>query len=209
MRRREIITTGEYYHIFNRGVEKRSIFHQQSDYKRFLESMMYFNTQASIEMKSDEKIFPKPEDRLVDIVAYCLNKNHFHFLLKEIKEGGIATFMKKICTGYAMYFNSKNERSGVLFQGRFKSLHISSNDILLYVSAYVNCNSQIHGVEDAQDYPWCSFPEYLGENDNVEKCQKEIIMEQFKSVDEYKTFCLDRVVGMQDRKKFEKFSIEV
>jgi len=206
MRRRDAITIGEYYHIFNRGVEKRNIFHQQSDFKRFLESMMYFNTQTSIEMKSDEKNLPKPDDRLVDIVAYCLNKNHFHLILKEIKEGGITTFMKKVCTGYALYFNNKNERSGVLFQGRFRSVYLSSNDILLYVSAYVNCNSQIHGVENAEEYPWCSFPEYLGLE--KEKCQKNIIIDQFKNPEEYKTFCLEKVVGMQDRKRFEKFFTE-
>jgi len=206
MRRREIIAVGEYYHVFNRGVEKRSIFQSQSDYKRFLESMLYFNTQSPIEMKSDEKILPEQEDRLVDIVAYCLSKNHFHFLLKENKENGIATFMKKVCTGYALYFNNKNDRSGVLFQGRFKSVHMSSNDLLLYVSAYVNCNSQIHNIEEAEKYPWCSFPEYLGIGG--EKCQKSSVLDQFKDVGEYKTFCLEKVVGMQDKKRYEKFFVE-
>jgi putative transposase len=92
---------------------------------------------------------PDTEERLVDVVAYCINSNHFHLLLRENKENGIATFMKKICTGYAMYFNKKNERSGILFQGRFKSVHVDSNDLLLYVSAYINCNSEIHGIEKA------------------------------------------------------------
>jgi REP element-mobilizing transposase RayT len=206
MRRREIIAVGEYYHVFNRGVEKRNIFQSQSDYKRFLESLVYFNTRSPIEMKSDEKILPEQKDRLVDIVAYCLNKNHFHFLLKENKENGIATFMKKVCTGYALYFNNKNERSGVLFQGRFKSVHMSSNDLLLYVSAYVNCNSQIHNIEEAEKYRWCSFSEYLGIDD--EKCQKSSVLDQFKDMGEYKTFCLEKVVGMQDKKRYEKFFVE-
>ena len=206
MRRREIITTGEYYHIFNRGVEKRKIFYQKADYKRFVQSLEFFNTQSSIEMRSDEKLLPEPEERLVDVVAYCLNSNHFHLLLKENKENGIATFMKKVCTGYAMYFNKKNERSGVLFQGRFKSTHIDSNDLLLYVSAYVNCNSQIHSIENAETYPWCSFPEYLGSGE--EKCQKGIILDQFKNIKEYKTFCLEKVIGMKDKKKFDKYFFE-
>lgn len=207
MRRKEIITTGEYYHILNRGVEKRTIFHQKADYKRFAESLEFFNTESPIEMRSDGKLLPEPGERLVDIVAYCLNSNHFHLLLKENKENGIATFMKKVCTGYAMYFNKKNDRSGVLFQGRFKSVHINANDSLLYISAYVNCNSEIHSIEKAENYPWCSFPEYLGIG--KEKCQKDIIVDQFKSINEYKTFCLEKVVGMKDKKKFDKNSFEI
>jgi hypothetical protein len=135
------------------------------------------------------------------VVAYCLNPNHFHLILKENKENGIATFMKKICTGHAMYFNKKYERSGVLFQGRFKSVHASSNDLLLYLSAYVNCNSQIHSIADALEYPWCSFSEYMGKK-GIE-CQKDIIMSQFKNSEEYRTFCLEKVVGMKKRKDME------
>lgn len=206
MRRREVITTGEYYHIFNRGVERRVIFNQKVDYKRFIQSLEFFNTESSIEMRSNEKMLPMPEERLVDVVAYCLNSNHFHLLIKENKKNGIATFMKKVCTGYSMYFNKKNDRSGVLFQGRFKSVHIDSNDLLLYISAYVNCNSQIHGIKNAEIYPWCSFLEYIGKGD--EKCQKVIILDQFKNIKEYKTFCLEKVVGMRDKKKFDRDSFE-
>jgi len=209
MKRRESIAIGEYYHVFNRGVEKRNIFQQKLDFERFIESLIYFNTTSPIEMRVSEKDIPEKEEQLVDVVAYCLNKNHFHLLLKENQENGIATFMKKVCTGYAMYFNNRNERTGVLFQGRFKSVHLSSNDILLYVSAYVNCNSQVHGFELAEKYPWCSFPEYLGRDENTEgKCQKQSILDQFRSIEEYKTFCLEKVVGMQERKKFASYSLE-
>jgi len=206
MRRREKITIGEYYHIFNRGVEKRIIFRQKADYNRFIKSLEFFNTNSPIEMRSEEKISPKSDERLVDVVAYCINSNHFHLLLKENKENGIVTFMKKVCTGYAMYFNKKNDRSGVLFQGRFKSVHMDSNDLLLYISAYVNCNSQIHGIENAEIYPWCSFPEYLG--NSGEKCQKGVVSDQFKNIKEYKNFCLEKVVGMKDKKKFDRCFFE-
>lgn len=207
MRRREKIITGEYYHIFNRGVEKRTIFYQKRDYKRFIESLDFFNTECPTQMRSEEKSSPRDEERLVDVVAYCINSNHFHLLLKENKENGIATFMKKVCTGYAMYFNKKNDRSGILFQGRFKSVHLDSNDLLLYVSAYVNCNSQIHGIENAENYPWCSFSEYM-RSDGSLKCQKDIIIDQFKNTKEYKNFCLEKVIGMRNKKGFNEHSLE-
>ena len=209
MSMREKIITGEYHHIFNRGVEKRKIFNNKNDYFRFCNSMIFLNTENPSKMsfdKFDDNEYPSDNERLVDIIAFCLNSNHFHFILKENKEYGIATFMKKVCTSHAMYFNKKYERSGVLFQGRFKSVHIDSNDLLLYLSAYVNCNSQVHKIEDAEKYLWCSFPEYLGESGIG--CQKDVIFDQFESSNDYKIFCLEKVEGMINRKDNEKLYFE-
>ncbi|MDP1833891.1 MAG: transposase [Candidatus Moranbacteria bacterium] len=211
MKRREKLIVGEYYHVFNRGVERRNIFNKDIDFLRFLDSMIFFNTEkpgwAVKDLRqSGVEDRPLPEDRLVDIVAYCLNSNHFHFILRENKENGITTFMKKICTGHAMYFNKKYERSGVLLQGRFKSVHIDSNDLLLYLSAYVNCNSQIHTIENAEKYPWCSFPEYLGSAGIG--CQKNVVASQFENIEGYKKFCLEKVVGMKNRKDRGKLHLE-
>jgi putative transposase len=206
MQRREFFTIGEYYHIFNRGVEKRQIFKRNTDYTRLLRSLIFFNTENPIQMRDEDKVRPRPEERLVDVVSYCLNQNHFHLILRENKENGIAMFMKKIGTGYAMYFNKRYNRSGVLFQGRFKSVHINSNDLLLYMSAYVNCNSQIHGIEKAEKYPWCSFSEYMGKSGIG--CQKDEVLGQFKNAEDYSVFCMEKVVGMKERKEMSKFYLE-
>lgn len=201
MRRREKLAVGEVYHIFNRGVEKRDIFLEDRDYQRFIETLIFFNTEKPSWLIEDR---PRVEEELVEAIAYCLNPNHFHLLLREKKENGITDFMRKICTGYAMYFNQKYDHSGVLFQGRFKSVHIGSNEHLLYVSAYVNCNSQIHGIKNAIDYPWCSFSEYLGKEGMG--CQKQILLGQFKSPDDYRDFCLEKAAGMKKKKEDEKYA---
>lgn len=211
MLRRNAFAIGEYYHIFNRGVEKRKIFNQERDYARFIDSMIFFNTEKSSWVVNDlrEKGIdarPKSGEMLVDIIAFCLNPNHFHLLLKENKENGITSFMKKISTGYAMYFNKKYERSGVLFQGRFKSIHIKSNSHLLYASVYVNCNSRIHGIENAEKYPWCSLPEYLGKSGNI--CRNSSIVDQFKDREEYRIFCGENITAMKDKKEMEKIILE-
>ena len=74
------------------------------------------------------------------------------------------------------------------------------------MSAYVNCNGQIHAIEDVSKYPWCSFPEYLG-NAGI-GCQKDIITGQFKNLEEYKNFCLEKVVGMKEKKDMEQLHLE-
>ena len=186
---------GEIYHIFNRGVDKRKIFSNQKDLNRFFESMIAFNSVKPIgslfEQGFQKEKIKKP---LVDIIAYNLLPNHFHLILREIREGGISEFMKRLAGGYTWYFNNKNKRSGVLFQSTFKGKHIDSNEYLLHVSVYVNLNDKIPlGGETAKltaklgNLTKSSWGEYLGDN-NENVCKKDIILEQFKNIADYKEF---------------------
>jgi REP element-mobilizing transposase RayT len=200
--------TGEYYHIFNRGVEKRKIFGNEADYRKFKTSLKDFNSTDpawKIEWAKKKGEILKGES-MIEIVAYCLNPNHFHLLLKQVRNGGISEFMRKLGTGYTMYFNKKYDRSGVLFQGKFKSVRIKSNNHLLYLSAYVNCNSEIHGIAKAEKYKWCSFGEYLSKDKIL--CNKKIIINQFENFEEYKNFCKENASEIRERREFENLSLE-
>ncbi len=212
MRRKIEFAIGEHYHIRNRGVEKRTIFTKDKDFLRFLESIIYFNTEKPSWIVKDVResginAIPKPEERLVDVIAYCLNSNHFHLILKENKKNGIATFMKKISTGYAMYFNKKYNHSGVLFQGRFKAVHIGSNEQLLHASAYVNCNCEIHNFAKSENYQWTSFLEYI-KNIDESLCQKEVVLDQFKNKEEYRKYALNQIARMQEIKEIDGTNFE-
>lgn len=138
----------EYYHIYNRGVEKRLIFLDNPDYNRFLALLYVCNSKKQVLMRNtfpsgvSFKLFDgfSKGESLVDIVSYCLMPNHFHLVLRERVEGGISLFMKKLSTGYSMYFNKKYERSGGLFGGTFKSEHINNDSYFNYIFSYVNLN---------------------------------------------------------------------
>jgi len=127
--------------------------------------------------------------------------------LKQNIERGISNFMLKAGSGYSTYFNEKYKRSGSLFQGPFKSAHIGSNELLLYSSAYVNCNSEVHGIAKAENYKWCSFPDYIGKR-NGTLCAKEIILGQYKSSDDYKRTAIETAISIAERRRFGKFLIE-
>jgi len=137
----------EFYHLYNRGTEKRDIFMSSQDYERFL-ALMYFCNQSDgssrIQGKTlSELIRLKQENnngQLVDISSYCLMPNHFHILAREKQEGGISKFMQKIMTGYTMYFNKKHERTGALFQGKFKATHVNDDRYLSYLISYIHLN---------------------------------------------------------------------
>ena len=194
---------GEYYHIYNRGVDKRNIFSDKSDLKRFLQSMKEFNTKDPIGSLY-EKSFVKEKlggssSKLVQFIAYCLNPNHYHFILTPLVEKGIEKFMQRLGTGYTMYFNERNKRSGSLFQGKFKSKHINSNEYLLQASSYVNLNNYDKKGTIKKSLNASSWLEYIQSN-NVSFCEKSIVLGQFESKKEYEKFALESWENTCERK---------
>src|SRR3989344_2009952 len=121
---------GEFYHIYNRGTDKRNIFTSRADRDRFLALLYLANQDEPVDLKLQGSTLLEIVERsgmpLVEIAAYCLMPNHFHLLVRELEEGGISKFMQKLTTGYTMFFNKKYERSGSLFQGRFKATHVTN-----------------------------------------------------------------------------------
>lgn len=220
--RKVSLVKNEYYHIYNRGVDKRDVFLDEKDYVRFLTGMREFNCEAPIgslyleNLRKRKAIFrsstPKKgvelqEDKIVDIICYCLNPNHYHFILAQLVDRGIEKFMQKLGTSHTNYFNERYKRSGALFQGRFKSTHIDSNELLFYLSAYVNCNSEVHGIEEAENYKWCSFLDYIGKR-NGALCKKDIILDQLKGIEKYKIIAMEIAKDINKKREYEKFLME-
>lgn len=196
---------GEFYHIYNRGVDKRPIFLDQYDLDRFLQSMREFNSQNPIGSLFENSFRDKTQlgnrvAKLVDIVAYCLNPNHYHLILMQRLENGISEFMHRLGTGHTQSFNIKYKRSGVLFQGKFKALHIDSNEYLLYLSAYVNLNNKAHQIKNKMIKS--SWDEYIDGNNNM--CAKDIILKQFDTPSEYKNFAESSLQDILGHKKLYK-----
>jgi putative transposase len=202
---------GEYYHIFNRGVDKREIFLNWDDLNRFYQSMEEFNTLEPIG-SIYENSFRKDklgnlvskQEKLVDFVCYCLNPNHYHFILKQLVEKGIEKFMHRLGLGYVKYFNEKHKRSGVLFQCPYKAVHIDSNEYLLHLSVYVNLNNKVHKL--GNQVSKSSWKEYFS-NKNL-FCERETILGQFKNPEDYRKFAMNSLIGIRERKELEKLLIE-
>ncbi|MEA2098000.1 MAG: transposase, partial [Patescibacteria group bacterium] len=222
--RKNKFANNEYYHVYNRGVDKREIFCCEKDYLRFLVSMREFNDiettggfyRKYLRNKNEKdnlnrglasKLEAKPLFKLsffTKIICYCLNPNHYHFILKQLTENGIAKFMQKLGTSYTMYFNIKYDRSGSLFQGPFKSKHIDTNEYLLWLSGYVNGNAEIHKIAKAENYKWCSYQDYLNKR-NGTLCNKKIILDQFKNMEEYQKYVKMVIEESNKRKDLKKY----
>lgn len=205
----------EYYHIYNRGVDKREIFADRYDMERFFQSMAEFNVIEPIGsiyensfLKEKETKLGSSTSKLVDFVCYCINPNHYHFLLKQISENGIEKFMHRLGTGYTKYFNNKTKRTGSLFQGRFKSTHIDSNEYLLHLSAYINLNDKVHGLDklgSSTSKSKSSWKEYVSKkNFETKYCDFDIILGQFDNQIEYEKFALEALVNILEKKESDK-----
>ncbi|MFZ2167358.1 MAG: transposase [Minisyncoccia bacterium] len=208
MARNFTFAPGEFYHIYNRGTEKRNIFLSRSDRDRFLALLYLANQNDPADLKLQGSTLSEITERtgtpLVEIVAYCLMPNHFHLLIREAEEGGISKFMQKITTGYTMYFNKKNERNGSLFQGRFKATHVADDRYLRYLISYIHLNpikliepkwketgisDKIRAEKYLETYPESSYLDYLGKQRPESKIlTREALPEYFASSTDFKTF---------------------
>lgn len=206
--RKDFFAEGNYYHIYNRGVEKRNIFIDDDDCWRFLTLLFILQWQTHFphigrvvstikNLKPNffiSDIIPKRDfdKRTVELICFCLMPNHFHFILKEIHEEGkgISAFMQRLGDSYTKYFNIKYQRTGHLFGSVFQSVHIDQDEYLGYLSAYIHLNPRElrrwNGKEI--DYPWSSFQDYARTNRWGEFLNQSIIADQFGDQEEYKNF---------------------
>jgi putative transposase len=153
--------TGEIYHIYNRGVEKRNIFQDDSDRHRFISCLFELNDKKMVKMRDriSERLNRKrsigkvenctgdtctnvEREKIVELLAFCLMPNHYHLVVHQLAENGITLFMKKLGNSYVGYFNEKHKRKGLgsLFQGPFKAVHVADNDQFLNLVSYVFVN---------------------------------------------------------------------
>jgi len=231
---------GNIYHIYNRGIEKRNIFLSDNDRWRFLQGLLLFNDQKTAtnilyRLERDKKMLNfkvlrnylnnEADERrpLVRIMLDCLRPNHFHLLLEEVLENGVSHFMQKLGIGYTKYFNTKYERNGHLFQGRFQAVQVENNEQFKYLFVYINVINPLQdinpkikeeGIKDIdkafrylENYPWSTHQEYLGKRDSIiiDKGKAENI---FSSPEEYKYFIRDILSGRKNLEPIKNMIFE-
>jgi len=222
------------YHVYNRSVEKREIFVDDQDRFRFIHDLFEFNDEApavnlyykrpliqSYEAKP-RKIEQQKRKLLVEILAFVVMPNHFHLLLRQIKENGISNFMHKLGTGYTMYFNQKYERAGSLFQGTYKAVLVNQEAHFIHLPYYIHLNPldlkfpewrdrEIKNYKQAmkflENYRWSSFLDYIGKKNFPSVTQREFLNEFFEGPENYKKDAMKWLKEM-DLEEIEDFTLE-
>lgn len=219
--RKLIFANKEIYHIYNRGVERRSVFTNKREYQKAIDLIRYYRFTnlprrysqfISLPSPAKETLWEKiqkennPE---IVIIAYCLMPNHFHIVLRQSTEGGITRFMANLSNSYTKYFNTKYRRVGSLFQGPFKAKHVETEEQLLHLTRYVHLNpvaSFLIKLDDFESYPWSSFSEYMGRN-KPGICEVEWIKSHFPKTEQYKKFVYDQADYAQKLEKIKHIAL--
>lgn len=220
--RKDLLVEGKIYHVFNKSIAEFKIFNNESEFSRMVDTVRYYQrkkptTKFSKFIKSpkmDEDSFNETvaikddNEKLVEIIAYCIMPTHLHLILKQLQEEGISIFMSNIQNSYARYFNIKLDRKGPLWVGRFKNVLVKTDEQLLHLTRYIHLNPVTANlVHKAEKWLASSYQEYILKSDrNHRLCKYDDILD-IESVS-YRKFVEDRAAYQRDLEKIKNLIFE-
>jgi len=173
-------TADTFYHIYNRGVNKRAIFLDDEDRAVFISLLKrYLGTE--VEKKHNRMPLPNYHGE-IDLAVFCLMRNHFHLLVYQRDATAMTNFMKSLSVAYSMYFNQRYERVGPLFQQRYRAVDIQNDGQFLHISRYIHMNPK-----EYKTYQWSSLAYYMGKK-KADWLRPEQVRQHFSSTADYLHF---------------------
>lgn len=224
MHRKKVLAQGEVYHIFNKSIAGFKIFNNELEYSRIMAIVRYYQVVKPVKFSDfvrfnriDETNWDeflnthlKDKEKIVDVLAYCIMPTHVHLVLKQLKEKGISIFISNILNSYARYFNTAHKRKGPLWEGRFKSVLVETDEQLLHLTRYVHLNPVTAYLVDSPElWGFSSYKEYLleAENNIVSRiCNFSGAIDMAPVF--YKKFTEDRISYQRDLVKIKSLILE-
>ena len=201
------------YHVFNKSIANFQIFKNSCSIVRFLQTVSYYNAislhySLFVALRKKVRLLPplyNDNTRALYILAYCIMPDHYHLLIKIIKENTLSKYMNDIENSYTRYFNKKNSRKGPLWQSHFCVAPIKDDSTLLHVSRYIHLNPSTSGlVQNPIDWQWSSYNEYLSEHTPLHTYKEFSI----KSASLYKKFVEDQIDYQRAIKRIRRSILE-
>lgn len=215
------LVVGGVYHVFTKSIAGFKIFNNNSEFSRMRETIRYYQREKpplkfSRFVKSDkgkenhidETILLSNKEKLLEIIAYCLMPTHLHLTLKQLKENGITIFMSNILNSYTRYFNTKHNRKGPLWEGRFKNILIETEEHLLHLTRYIHLNPvTAYLVNKPEEWFASSYEEYvLKVDDNERICKYDDVLDIEAAF--YREFVQDTVSYQRELATLKKLFFE-
>lgn len=169
---------GLFYHIYNRGAHKISLFRDDGDYLRLLHLLKEYSNLLSL-----------------SVIAYCLMPNHYHWLVRQDGAAAARLLPQRVFNSYSHAFNTRRGHSGTLFEGRFKAIPVTDENYLHQLCRYIHANPVRHGfTADPGLWPYSNYLEWIGER-NGKSVDREFVIEHFGTAEAYKAFVISYVRG--------------
>lgn len=219
--KRDVLATGEIYHIFDKSVGNEVIFPSLRHLNQILNSIDFYRYKQSLKYSKFKQM---TQDRrksymsdinkdtpLVEIYAFAFMPNHYHLLLKQLQDDGIKIFISNVQNSFAKYFNTKHERTGGLFQNPFKDRWVGDTEDFIHISRYIHLNpvtSYLIEIDVLKNYPFTSYP-YYAEDKSIRFVNTKFLLSIFDgSRKRYKEFVSDRVDYQRELAKIKSLVLE-
>jgi len=177
-----IFINESYYHVYNRGVNKEVIFRNPDEYIYFLRRIKYYLEESGVEL-----------------VCYALMPNHYHMILRQFREYAISKLLHRLSISYTQSINTKYERTGVLFQGRFKALRLDTEESVLHVCRYIHINPIKASLVDHLDkWPYSNWHEFVGQRSGILYSSDYLQILRDQKIN-YRQFVFEYIEDYQDR----------
>lgn len=195
LKMREKFVVGEIYHVFNKSIANYGIFKDLSNSQRFIETLDFYNNVLIINSFSKflrsgnyryKNLLYLKQTSIIKFITYCLMSDHYHLLIKILKDNFLSKYINDIENSFTRYFNIKFNRKGPLWQSAFKAVRITSNEQLLHVSRYIHLNpTTARLVDHPEDWQFSSYRDFIGNENILKENIKEI---SIRNVLSYKKF---------------------
>ncbi|GAB4218604.1 MAG: hypothetical protein Fur009_0040 [Candidatus Microgenomates bacterium] len=213
--RKNKFLAGEFFHVFNKSIANFGIFNDLKNSNRFYANICYYNQLTITDRFSffieknteyNPDIFLLNDKSIVKIIAYCIMPDHYHLLLKILKDNLLSVYISKIENSYTRYFNTKYKRKGPLWQSRFKAVRIKNNEQLLHVSRYIHLNPTTSFlVENPQDWQYSSYKRFINDKNFLKNQIYEI---SINDPLDYKKFVENNKDYQQKLKQIKKLILD-
>jgi REP element-mobilizing transposase RayT len=192
--RKELLTwhAGMYYHIYNRGVSKSTLFREPTNFLYTIKKIQKYRLEHQ-----------------VSVIAYCLLPNHYHLLLRQDGEKSAGNLPQSVFNSYSKAYNLKYSHSGTLFEGRFRAKPVQTTSHLLHLCRYIHGNPVKDGlVTDPADWPWSNYLDWIGER-NGTLVDREFIQTQFGSAADYQKSLFQYLHSLQAPEAVKRFLVDL
>lgn len=170
-RREEIFVSGSVYHLYNRGVNRANIFTLSDNYIYLLRKVKALLLEIP-----------------AAVIAYCLMPNHYHLVMRQEGETPLSDFLARLFQTYTQAYNRQQNRTGPLFAGRFRCIHVDSDEYLLHLCRYVHLNPVTAGlVAKPENWPYSNFLDWIGQRQGT-LIDRKLVKGYFPSPESYLKF---------------------
>ncbi|KKP87085.1 MAG: hypothetical protein UR89_C0007G0004 [Candidatus Roizmanbacteria bacterium GW2011_GWA2_35_8] len=215
MHKKRRFLEGEIYHVFNRSIARYGIFSNLDNGLRFVQTLDYYNNPINVinlgtflkknkEYSPDIIFFNKNNN--VKYISYCIMPDHYHLLLKVLKENMLSKYISDVENSFSRFFNIKLKRKGPIWESRFKAVRVKTNEQLLHVSRYIHLNpTSSNLVEKPEDWIFSSYKSFITKSEIINKTMNEI---SISDRDLYKKFIEGNIDYQRKLKKIRNLFID-